>query len=60
LDEQRKITYTSVSAASYKARCFTAVPVVQQEGQVGKGREKDLVMIMEPKNKALQMVVDYN
>jgi len=42
LDEQKKTTYTSVSTASHKARCFTAVPVLQQEGQVGEGREKDL------------------
>jgi len=39
LDEQRKkTTYTSVSTASHKARCFTAMPVLQWEGQVGKGR----------------------
>jgi len=42
LDEQRKTTYTSVSTASHKARCYTAVLVLQQEGLVGKGRAKDL------------------
>ena len=42
LNEQRKTTYTSVSTASHKARCYTAVVVLQQEGLVGKGRAKDL------------------